>query len=77
MVVIGSAEAENASFADGSSLSALALGLDREVDEHDAVLLHDADQEDDADDGDDRRSGGRESVRAALQRLPMAASTVW
>ena len=33
-------------------LAVLALGLQREVDHHDAVLLHDADQQDDADDGD-------------------------
>ena len=30
-----------------------ALGLEREVDHHDGVLLDDADQQDDADDGDD------------------------
>ena len=32
--------------------AALALGLEREVDQHDAVLLDDADQQDDADEGD-------------------------
>ena len=35
------------------TLPSLALGLEREVDDHDAVLLHNADQQDDADDGDD------------------------
>jgi len=30
-----------------------ALGIKREVDHHDRVLLHDADQEDDSDNGDD------------------------
>ena len=35
---------------------AVALGVDREVDHHDGVFLHDADQEDDADDGDHARS---------------------
>ena len=29
-----------------------ALAFEREVDHHDAVLFHDADEEDDADDGD-------------------------
>ena len=33
----------------------LALGLDGEVDHHDAVLLHDADQQNDADQRDDRQ----------------------
>ena len=34
-------------------LALVALGLQREVDHHDGVLLDDADQQDDADDGDD------------------------
>ena len=34
--------------------SAPALGVEREVDQHDAVLLDDADQQDDADEGDHR-----------------------
>ena len=36
---------------------AVALGLEREVDHDDAVLLHDADQEDDPDEGDQRQLG--------------------
>ena len=34
-------------------MPSLALGLQREVDHHDGVLLHDADQQDDADQRDD------------------------
>ena len=34
-------------------LALVALGVEREVDHHDRVFLHDADQKDDADDGDD------------------------
>ena len=34
-------------------LALLALGVEREVDHHDRVFLHDADQKDDSDDGDD------------------------
>ena len=37
----------------GGVLALLALGFQGEIDHHDAVLLHDADQQDDADDGDD------------------------
>ncbi len=37
----------------GGVLALFALGFQREVDHHDAVLLHDADQQNDADDGDD------------------------
>ena len=36
-------------------LTLIALGIEREVDHHDRVLLHDADQKDDADDRDDRQ----------------------
>ncbi len=48
-------EAQQAGFVDGVGgvLAVLALGLQREVHHHDAVLLHDADEQDDADDGDD------------------------
>jgi hypothetical protein len=35
------------------ALALLALGLQREIDHHDGVLLDDADQQHDADDGDD------------------------
>ena len=34
-------------------LPLLAFGFEGEVDNHDAVLLHNADEQDDADDGDD------------------------
>ena len=34
-------------------LAFLAFGFEREVDHHDGVLLHDADQQDDADERDD------------------------
>ena len=37
----------------GGFLAALALGLESEVDDENAVLFDDADEEDDADDGDD------------------------
>jgi hypothetical protein len=37
-----------------SGFSFLALGVQSEVDHHDRVLLHDADQENDPDEGDDR-----------------------
>jgi hypothetical protein len=39
--------------AGGAALAA--LELERDVDDHDRVLLHDADQQDDADHGDDRQ----------------------
>ena len=38
-------------------LAFLALGFEREVDHHDGVLLHDADQQDDADQRDDAEIG--------------------
>jgi hypothetical protein len=37
----------------------------REVDHHDRVLFHDADQQDDADDGDDRQIGPSISANSA------------
>ena len=47
------AEAQQAGFVDGirGVLAVLAFGLQSEVHHHDAVLLHDADEQDDADDG--------------------------
>ncbi len=56
------AEAQQAGLVDrfGRVLAVLALGLEREVDDHDAVLLHNADEQDDADDADDAQDpGGR------------------
>ena len=49
------AEAQQAGLVDGLArrLACLALGFQREVDHHDGVLLHDADQQDDADERDD------------------------
>ena len=49
---------------------AAALALDGEIDQHDAVLLDDADQQDDADEGDDRQLGaeGREREQRAEAR---------
>ncbi len=46
------AEAEQAGLVDrvAGRLALLALRLEREIDHHDRVLLHDADQEHDADD---------------------------
>ena len=46
-------EAQQAGVVDGVGrvLSVLPLALQRKVDHHDAVLLHNADQQDDADDG--------------------------
>src|SRR5215831_17281030 len=50
------AEAQQAGFADGGDRrhAIVAFGRDGEVDQHDAVLLDDADQENDADDADHR-----------------------
>ena len=39
------------------------FGLEREVDHHDGVLLHDADQQDDADDADDVEVHAEEQQR--------------
>ena len=52
------AEAQQAGLMDrlARRLALAALGLEREVDHHDRVLLDDADQQDDADDGDDVES---------------------
>ena len=44
-------------------LSFLALGFEREVDHHDGVLLHDADQQDDADERDDAELAAAEHQR--------------
>ena len=49
------AEAQQTGVIDGVRrvLPMLALAFQREIDHHDAVLLHDADQQNNADDGDD------------------------
>ena len=48
----------------------LALGLEREVDHHDGVLLHDADQQHDADDADDVEVESRASSSASSAPTP-------
>jgi hypothetical protein len=54
----------------------LALGVEREVDHHDRVLLHDADQQDDADDRDHVEVvAGEHRAPAARRRRARAAST--
>ena len=56
----------------------LALGNQREVDHHDRVLLHDADQQHDADDADDIQvRAAPPSAPAARRRPPMAGWTGW
>ena len=62
----------------------VALGRDREIDHHDAVLLDDADQEDDADQGDqaeveterhqdrERADAGRRQRRENGERMDVA-----
>jgi hypothetical protein len=54
IVVEDRAEAHQAGFADGllGCEAAFAFGMQGEVDQHDSVLLDDADQENDADDAD-------------------------
>ena len=53
-----------------------ALGVQREVDHHDGVLLHDADEQDDADQRNQREVvAGRPSAPAARPRPPRAGST--
>ena len=44
-------------------LSAVAFGVEREVDHHDGVLLDDANQQDDADERDDRQLRTRDDQR--------------
>src|SRR5262245_3502890 len=48
------AKTEEARFVNrvGGALAVLAFGFEREIDDHDAVLLDDADEQDDADKGD-------------------------
>jgi hypothetical protein len=59
-------EAQEAGLEDGASAHRVhALGLEREVDHHDRVLLHDADQEHDADDRDDEIGAADEERRGA------------
>ena len=49
--------------ASSGGLPSLALGLEREVDHHDGVLLHDADEQDDADQRDDAEVRARDEQR--------------
>ena len=52
VIMIGRNRTRQASYiASAGDLPSLALRFDREVDHHDAVLLHEADQHDDADEG--------------------------
>jgi hypothetical protein len=72
------AEAQQAGLADRllRRLALVALGLEREVDHHDAVLLDDADQQDDADQRDQAEVEAEQHQRsAARRRRPTAAST--
>jgi len=58
------------------ALALLALGLQREVDHHDGVLLDDADQQDDADQGDDAEIVVETaSASRARRRRPRAGPT--
>ena len=70
------AEAQQAGFVDGfgRGLAVLALGLQREVDDHDAVLLHDADEQNDADDGDDAEDPDGRSSSASSAPTPAEGS---
>ena len=52
----------------------LALGVEREVDHHDRVLLHDADQQDDADDGDDAEVDAAQTSSASSAPTPAEGS---
>ncbi len=65
-------EADNASFEDGRLRieAALAFAFEREVDDHDAVLLDDADQQNDADESDhrQRRIGDLQGEQRAKSR---------
>ena len=65
-------EAQQAGFVDrvGRVLSVLALAFQREVHHHDAVFLHDADQQDDADDGDHAQILAKKHQRQQALPLP-------
>ena len=52
----------------------LALGLEREVDHHDRVLLHDADEQDDADQRDDAELGAGRRISASSAPTPADGS---
>ena len=69
------AEAQQAGLVDGVHRrhALLALGVEREIDHHDAVLLHDADQQDDADQGDDAEIVAR-CCRASSAPTPAEGS---
>ena len=62
VIMIGRKRSRHAWWIDSSGdMPVIALRLEREVDHHDRVLLHDADEEDDADERDDAevRAGRR------------------
>ena len=83
--MIGRKRTRHASnIASAGDLPSLALRLDREVDHHDAVLLHEADEHDDADEGvevevdaeeqqrRERAEAGRRQARENRQRVDEA-----
>ena len=55
--------------------AALALGVQREIDEHDAVLLDDADQQKNADEGDDGEFRAEQPPATAARRAPPRAAS--
>ena len=55
-------------------MPSLALGLEREVDHHDRVLLHDAHQQHDADERDERQVEARDSISASSAPTPAEGS---
>ena len=73
-------EAQQRRLIDGfrGALALFALGFESEVDHHDAVLLHDADEKNDADDGDDVEIQCEQlAARAARRRPPRAVWKEW
>ncbi len=62
MVIMMGRKRKQAGLVDGlfRRLAVVALGIEREVDHHDGVLLHDADEQDDADERDDAELGSGE-----------------
>ena len=74
VIMIGRKRSRQASkIASSGDLPSLALGLEREVDHHDRVLLHDADQQDDADERDDVSSVWQ-SISASSAPTPAEGS---
>ena len=58
----------------GASLVLFALGFERKIDHHDAVLLHDADEQNDADDRRRCRGRGRTARSASSAPTPADGS---